>query len=134
MIEEIFKAGSEQVDHEDIVQAFLSKVVDIGNAWTADQYLISSVLIAQLRRVALSGLEFDGDLLVVEQIGALEDDAERALSYLLADAVVHTDNIGGGGGHAVGVWRSNDDSVSARALIVGGVRCLVVFCGREGVR
>lgn len=93
MVEEVFETGAEQINHEDVVQALLAEVIHIGNAWTANQYLVGPVLIAQLGRVALSRLEFDGDLLVVEQIGALEDDTERALSYLLADAVVHANHV-----------------------------------------
>lgn len=60
----------------------------------AHEDLVCAVLIAQLRSVALARLEFDGDLLLVEQVGALEDDAEAALANLLADAVVHADDVG----------------------------------------
>jgi len=38
--------------------------------------------------------EFNGDLGVVQQIGALEDDTERTLADLLADAVMHADDVG----------------------------------------
>ena len=75
MIEEVFQTGAEQINHKDIVQTFLSKVVDIGNAsyekmsvfasiepncgWmrltAADQYLVCSVLVAKLRGIAFSG-------------------------------------------------------------------------------
>lgn len=37
--------------------------------------------------------EFDSDLLVVEEVRSLEDDAKRAFSNLLSDAVVYTDDI-----------------------------------------
>lgn len=37
--------------------------------------------------------KFDGDLLIVEQIGAFEDDAKGALSDLLADAIVNANDI-----------------------------------------
>ena len=37
--------------------------------------------------------EFDGDLLVVQQVGAFEYDTKGALSNLLPDAIVHTDDI-----------------------------------------
>lgn len=46
-----------------------------------------------------STYKLDGNLLVVQQVGALENDTERALANLLADAVVHADDIGGGGSH-----------------------------------
>jgi hypothetical protein len=31
MVEEVFQTGTEQVDDQDVVQAFLTKVVDVGN-------------------------------------------------------------------------------------------------------
>lgn len=37
--------------------------------------------------------KFNGDLLVIEQIGALEDDAEGPLSDLLTDAIVNANDI-----------------------------------------
>ncbi|KAI7514868.1 hypothetical protein KC347_g239 [Hortaea werneckii] len=51
-----------------------------------------------LRSIALSRLKLDGNLRVVEEIGALEDNAERPFSYLLPDAVVdalytHTERV-----------------------------------------
>jgi hypothetical protein len=61
----------------------------------ADEDLVGAVLITQLRSVALAGLELDGDLLLVEQVGAFEDDAETAFANLLADAVVDADDVGG---------------------------------------
>lgn len=46
--------------------------------------------------------EFDGNLLVVQQVGTLKDDAKRALAYLFPDSVMNTDDIGGGGCHFEG--------------------------------
>jgi hypothetical protein len=37
--------------------------------------------------------EFDGDLLIVQQVGSFENNAERTLSNLLADSVVDADDI-----------------------------------------
>lgn len=62
----------------------------------ADEDLVRAVLVAQLRSIALARLELDGNLLLVEQVGALEDDAKGALANLLADAVVDADDVGGG--------------------------------------
>jgi len=59
----------------------------------AHKNLVGAILVAQLRSIALPWLELDGDLLLVEQVGALEDDAETALANLLADAVVHAHNV-----------------------------------------
>ena len=66
-----------------------------GNGLTAaHEDLVGAVLIAQLGSIALPWLELDGDLLLVEQVGALEDDAERALANLLADAIVDAHDVG----------------------------------------
>ena len=59
----------------------------------AHENLVRAVLIAQLRSVALARLELDGDLLLVEQVGALEDDAEAAFSNFFADAVVDAHDV-----------------------------------------
>ena len=49
-----------------------------------------------------STYKFDGHLLVVEQIGAFENDTKGALADLLAYSVVDTDDIAAGGRH---YWR-----------------------------
>ena len=59
----------------------------------SDENLVGPVFVPQLRCIALPRLELDGDLGVVEQVCPLEDNAEAALADLLADAVVHADNI-----------------------------------------
>jgi len=59
----------------------------------SNENLVGPVLVPQLRCITLPRLELDGDLGVVEQVGALEDHAEAALADLLADAVVYADNI-----------------------------------------
>lgn len=38
--------------------------------------------------------EFDSDLLVVEQVGTLEDDTKGTLSDLLAHSIVNADDVG----------------------------------------
>ncbi len=63
---------------------------------TSNQDLVRPILISQLRRVALPRLELDGDLRVVEEVRALEDDAEATFANLFADAVVHADDIAAG--------------------------------------
>lgn len=91
---------------------------DDGLLTVSYENLVGAVLVSQLGSVALSrflswalarrgraetrkcnqsgasGLrgtdEFDGDLLVVEQIGAFEDDTKRTLTDLLAHTVVDT--------------------------------------------
>lgn len=43
--------------------------------------------------------EFDGDLLVVQQICSLEDHTKRSLSNFLPHSVMHTDDVGRRGCH-----------------------------------
>ena len=79
---------------------------------TSDEDFVCAVFIAKLWSVALTRLELDGDLCVVQEVGALEDDAEAALAVnvsvrpleaavsvyipnFLADAVVHADDVAG---------------------------------------
>lgn len=85
----------------------------MGRGLTASyEDFICAVLVTKLRSIALtrfllrSGLdgggghvvmgthEFNGDLGVVQQVGALEDDTKRTLADLLADAVMHADDVG----------------------------------------
>ena len=49
--------------------------------------------------------KLDGNLLVVQEIGAFEYDAERTLADLLADAVVDAYDIGRRRGHGSGIAR-----------------------------
>jgi hypothetical protein len=81
----------------------------------SDQNLVRPILVPQLRCITLSRLELYCDLSVVEQVGPLEDNAEAALADLLANAVVHADNIAAAGGH-------------------GGYECSGWWMRREGVR
>jgi hypothetical protein len=37
--------------------------------------------------------KFDSNLLIVEKIHALENDAKRSLSYLLSHAIVNANNV-----------------------------------------
>lgn len=62
----------------------------------SDQDLVGAVLVTQLGSIALPGLELDGDLLLVEQVRALEDDTKAALANLLADAIMHAHDVGRG--------------------------------------
>jgi hypothetical protein len=65
-----------------------------GELTTAHEDLVRAVLVAQLRGVALARLELDGDLLLVEQVGALENDAKATLANLLPDAIVDAHHVG----------------------------------------
>lgn len=64
-----------------------------GELTASNQNLVGPVLVPQLWCITLSRLELYSDLSVVEQVGPLEDNAEAALADLLADAVVHADDI-----------------------------------------
>lgn len=71
----------------------------MGKLTASNQNLVRPVLVPQLGCVTLSRLELYSDLSVVEQVCPLEDNAEAALADLLADAVVHADNIAAAGCH-----------------------------------
>jgi hypothetical protein len=60
----------------------------------ADEDLVGAVLVAQLGSVTLARLELDSNLLLVEQVGAFENDTKAALANLLPDAVVDAHNVG----------------------------------------
>ena len=60
----------------------------------AHKNLVRAILIAQLRSIALPRLELDSNLLLIEQVGALENNTEAALANLLADAVVDAYHVG----------------------------------------
>lgn len=124
-------------DDKYVVEALLSKVVDIGyTRWSSvsmlpggegrwcqltasNEDLVCAVFIAQLWCIALTRLELDRDLCVVQEVGTLKDYAEAALAVdvsvrslrasmsayvpnLLADAVVDADDVAGRG--RVGHW------------------------------
>lgn len=46
-------------------------------------------------RAATVTYKLDGDLLVVQQVRSLKDNAERPLSDLFADAIVHANDVRG---------------------------------------
>jgi hypothetical protein len=97
----------------------------------AHEDLVRAVLVAQLGSVALARLELDGDLLLVEQIGALEDHAKATLANLLPDAVVDAHHVGRGcvaAGHVgcklpcrgAGDGRRDGDETATAAVHRGG--------------
>lgn len=50
VIEEVFQAGAEQIDDQDVVQTFLSKVVDVGDS----SYAMLEVLLAMSTCICLN--------------------------------------------------------------------------------
>jgi len=94
VVKEVFERGSEEIDHKNVVEAFLAKVVDIGDARAADKNLVGSILISELGSVTLSRFEFDGNLLVVQQVGSFEDDTKGTLADLLADSIMNPNDVG----------------------------------------
>ena len=46
VIEQIFQAGTEQVDDQDVVQALLAEIVDIGDTWASNEDLVGSVFVS----------------------------------------------------------------------------------------
>lgn len=52
--------------------------------------------------------EFDGHLLVVQKVGALEDDTERTFTDLLADTIVDTHYVRRRGRHGGRWWQERN--------------------------
>lgn len=106
----------------------------------SDEDLVRSVFISQLGSIALSRFlrtsssvtgcdcsagrpqgredthEFDGNVLVVQQIGPLENNAKGALANLLPDPVVHADDIRRRGSHGVGTMSGRHRATGAYAM------------------
>ena len=65
--------------------------------------------------------KFDGDLLIVEHVSALEENTERAFTNLLPDTIVHANHVRGGiGCHFVGGTNdfcSNSNDALSRKII-----------------
>lgn len=71
-IKQVLQARSEQVDHQNVVQALVSKVVDLRDTRTSGEDFVGPVFVSKLRGVRLSGLKLDGDGLRVEEVGTWE--------------------------------------------------------------
>lgn len=86
----------------------------------SNQDLVCPVLITELGCIALPGFlfpvrlrigvlsgratnEFDSDLLVVQEVGALKNDTKRSFTDFFADTVVDTHNIRRRGRHGCGI-------------------------------
>lgn len=57
--------------------------------------------------------EFDSNLLIIEKICPLENNAKGSLSYFLANAVMNTNNIRGGGRHYPDAEQMRPNNVSS---------------------
>jgi hypothetical protein len=99
MIEKIFERRAEEVDDQDVVESFLTEIIDIRDTRAANKNFISSVLVSQLWGIALSRLEFDGDTAIVQEVQSLENYTERPFTDLLPNSVVHTHDVGRRGRH-----------------------------------
>jgi hypothetical protein len=60
--------------------------------------------------------KFDSNLLVIQEVGALENDTEGTFTDFLADTVVDTHHVGGRGGHGCGIecWRPGKGNLESR--------------------
>lgn len=99
VVEQVFQTWTKQVYDQYVMETFLAEVVDIGDPGATDEDLVCPVFVTQLRSIALARFEFDGNLLVVQEVGALEDDTERTLANLLSHPVVDAHDVAAGGGH-----------------------------------
>lgn len=118
-VEQVLERGAQQVNDQDVVQAFLPEVVHLGYTNAPAENLVRPVLITQLRCVAFTRLEFDRNALVRQEVGAFEDHTKRALPDFLAHAVVPADNIGATRvrrGHS-GTKRECDEDISDTPIL-----------------
>lgn len=95
-------------------------LLTFGILTASNENLVRPVLIAELGCITFPGFlisgqpggsprqrgrnsyKFDGDLLVVQEVGALKDDTKGAFTDLLAHTVVDTHHIRRRGGHGFG--------------------------------
>lgn len=77
--------------YEDLVGAVL--VTELRSV-ALTRFLLELELDSKSREIDIRTHEFNGDLSVVQQVCTLEDDTERTLADLLADAVMHADDVG----------------------------------------
>jgi hypothetical protein len=94
-IEEVFQVRTQEVDDENVVEALLSKMVDLRNTEGAVQGSVRSILIPQLRSFRLPRFEFDRNGSVGKDVDAFKNDTEGPFANLLSDSIM-------GSYHAVG--------------------------------
>ena len=102
---------------QDLVRPVL--ITQLGSI-TLARFLFWSVLGSPFHREyeqAASTYEFDGDLLVVQKVGALENDTKRTLTDLLAHTIVDTHYVRGGRRH--GEWFTRGMVLRTRLWITG---------------
>lgn len=76
-VEEILQTGAEKVENHGIIVALGTKPANKRDSNATSKRLVHTSLILQLRVLGLDGLEFDGDLLTGDDIGAQIDITER---------------------------------------------------------
>lgn len=77
--------------YEDLVGAIL--VTELGSV-ALTRFLLRLGLDSKNGEIDMRTHEFNGNLSVVQQVGTFEDDTKRTLANLLADAVMHADDVG----------------------------------------
>jgi hypothetical protein len=75
-IKEVFQTRTKEVNDEDVVQALLAKVVDLGDSRAVGEDAIGATFVSELGCFSFSRFEFDRDGLGVEEIRAFENDTE----------------------------------------------------------
>lgn len=94
-LKQILKRWTKEVNDENVMQAFLAKVIDTWDADASNKNFVRPVFVAKLGGVGLFRFELDSNLLVVKKVGAFKKDTERSLANFLTDAVVDTDDVRG---------------------------------------
>jgi hypothetical protein len=90
-VEEVFQAGTEQVEYHGIVVTLGTEPANEWDTDTAGKGLVDTSLIFELRVLGLDALKLDGDLLARDDIGAEVNITEGAATDLTTDAIFITD-------------------------------------------
>lgn len=90
-VEEVFQAGSEQVEDHCIVVTLGSEPPDVRNTDTAGKGLIHTSLVFKLRTLGLGALKLDGNLLARDYVLSEVDFTEGAATDLTTDTIFVTD-------------------------------------------
>jgi len=87
-VEQILKAGSEEIENHSIVVTFGSEPTDEGDTDTASERFVDTSLIFELGVLGFDALKLDGDFLARNDVGAEIDITKGTTSDLPSDTVL----------------------------------------------
>ena len=93
-IKKIFQGWTKQINAENVMQSFLTKIINVGDTNRTGENFVRTVFVAQLRSVGFPWFKFNRDLLVVKEVCSFVDDAKAAFADLPPDTIMHPNDIG----------------------------------------